>query len=92
MSEHCPQDGGFVGEAGCTHPNHHKIEDQRRRKILLPYAIATVKGGKRGRNPKGGRDSFAYARDFGNMCILVLTDSRGAVEDAFSIIPKRRGK
>lgn len=22
MSEHCPQDGGFVGECGCTHPNH----------------------------------------------------------------------
>lgn len=22
MSEHCPQDGGFIGECGCTHPNH----------------------------------------------------------------------
>ena len=22
MSEHCPQDGGFIGDAGCTHPNH----------------------------------------------------------------------
>lgn len=22
MSEHCQQDGGFIGDAGCTHPNH----------------------------------------------------------------------
>ncbi len=22
MTEHCPQDGGFIGDAGCTHPNH----------------------------------------------------------------------
>ena len=22
MSARCPQDGGFVGNAGCTHPNH----------------------------------------------------------------------
>ena len=22
MSEHCLQDGGFIGDAGCTHPNH----------------------------------------------------------------------
>lgn len=22
MSGRCPQDGGFIGEAGCTHPNH----------------------------------------------------------------------
>ena len=26
MSEHCPQDGGFIGEAGCTHPNHQHSE------------------------------------------------------------------
>ena len=26
MSEHCPLDGGFVGEAGCTHPNHQHSE------------------------------------------------------------------
>ena len=22
MTEHCPQDGGFIGDAGCTHQNH----------------------------------------------------------------------
>lgn len=22
MSGHCPQDGGFIGAAGCTHPRH----------------------------------------------------------------------
>lgn len=22
MTEHCPEDGAFIGDAGCTHPNH----------------------------------------------------------------------
>ena len=22
MTEHCPEDGAFMGDAGCTHPNH----------------------------------------------------------------------
>ena len=26
MSEHCPQDGGFIGDAGCTHPNRQHSE------------------------------------------------------------------
>lgn len=26
MSERCPQDGGFIGECGCTHPNHQHSE------------------------------------------------------------------
>ena len=26
MSEHCKQDGGFIGKAGCTHPNHQHSE------------------------------------------------------------------
>ena len=26
MSEHCPLDGGFIGDAGCTHPNHQHSE------------------------------------------------------------------
>ena len=26
MSGHCPQDGGFIGDAGCTHPNHQHSE------------------------------------------------------------------
>ncbi len=26
MSDHCPLDGGFIGDAGCTHPNHQHSE------------------------------------------------------------------
>ena len=26
MSGHSPQDGGFIGDAGCTHPNHQHSE------------------------------------------------------------------
>lgn len=26
MSDRCPQDGGFIGECGCTHPNHEHSE------------------------------------------------------------------
>ena len=26
MSDHCPQDGGFIGDAGCTHQNHQHSE------------------------------------------------------------------
>ena len=53
--------------------------------------MATVKGGKKAPNPKGGAGSFAYAKRFGNMKVLVLTDSHGQVEDVFNIIPKKGG-
>ena len=144
MSEHCPQDGGFIGDAGCTHPNHrhselvrgllaakphpipprdcdaalregfyvstafntrvgfgphldahirhHSAADQNRRKANLLYAIATVKGGKRGPNPKGGPGSFAYARNIDGKRFLVLTDEHGNVEDVFNIIPPGRSR
>ncbi|MBQ7251807.1 MAG: hypothetical protein IJS32_04310 [Kiritimatiellae bacterium] len=26
MAEHCPKDGGWIGDAGCTHPNHEHSE------------------------------------------------------------------
>ena len=26
MNERCSEDGGFIGEAGCTHPNHQHSE------------------------------------------------------------------
>lgn len=26
MPDRCPKDGGFIGEAGCTHPNHEHSE------------------------------------------------------------------
>ena len=142
MSDHCPQDGGFIGDAGCTHPNHqhselvkgllaskpktisprdcdialaegfyvnsafntrvgfgkklaihidhHNQNDRIRRKVNLLYAVATVKGGKRGPNPKGGQGSFAYARNIDGRRFLVLTDDHGIVEDVFDIIPGRR--
>ena len=148
MSDHCKQDGGFIGDAGCTHPNHqhselvkgllaskahpispadceaalregfyvntafntrvgfgaqlmehikhHSKADQNRRKVNLLYAVATVKSGKRGPNPKGGPGSFAYARNIDGKRFLVLTDEHGNVEDVFDIIPRgarrRRGK
>ncbi len=142
MSEHCPQDGGFIGDAGCTHPNHqhselvksllaskpkaispqdcdaalaegfyvnsafntrvgfgnklsvhidhHNHKDRIRRKVNLLYAVATVKGGRRGTNPKGGPGSYAYARNIDGRRFLVLTDEHGIVEDVFDIIPGER--
>ena len=30
MADRCPQDGGFLGDAGCTHPNHEHSELVRR--------------------------------------------------------------
>jgi hypothetical protein len=61
-----------------------------RRKIHLLYAIATVKGGNRSRNPKGGENSYAYAKSFGSINMLVLTDDAGNVEEVFNIIPKEK--
>ena len=142
MIDHCPQDGGFIGKAGCTHKNHqhsplvksllaskpktispndcdaalaegfyvnsafntrvgfgkklathidhHNQQDRIRRKVNLLYAVATVKGGKRGPNPKGGPGSYAYARNIDGRRFLVLTDEDGIVEDVFDIIPGRR--
>ena len=26
MPDRCPQDGGFIGSCGCTHPNHEHSE------------------------------------------------------------------
>lgn len=139
----CPKDGGFIGDAGCSHPNHehsalvkelmqgrtlrritpqecdralaegfyvntqgggrvgfgeklaehighHSAADQRRRKILLMYAVKTVKGGQRKPNPKGGAGSYAYAKNFEGFGMLVLTDKAGNVEDVFDIIPRER--
>lgn len=141
-TEHCPQCGGFIGDAGCnsprhkysasltallkakpriisvaehdkaldemfyvntawntrvgfgkhylTHLAHHSARDQKRRKVHLLYAVAAVKSGKRGRNPQGGVDSFAYAKKFDWGKMLVLVDKRGNVEDTFDVIPKKK--
>lgn len=72
------------------HIKHHNPADQRRRKINLLYAVATVKGGRRMANPQGGPGSFAYERNFDGMKFRVLTDANGNVEDAFDIIPPGR--
>ncbi len=141
-TEHCPQCGGFIGDAGCnsprhkysasltallkakprditveefdkaldekfyvntakagvrvgfgkrllTHLAHHSAADQKRRKKKLLYAVATVKSGKRKRNPQGGPGSWAYAKRFDWGKVLVLTDKNGMVEDCFNIIPDK---
>lgn len=95
------QEGGFAvnsayntriafGDSLVTHLNHHKASDRRRRKIHLLYAVATVKSGKRGLNPKGGAGSYAYAKNFRDFGMLVLTDKQGNVENVFNIIPKTK--
>ena len=72
------------------HIRHHNMADQKRRKVNLLYAVATVKGGRRMPNPKGGPGSFAYERNFDGMKFRVLTDANGNVEDAFDVIPSGR--
>ncbi len=81
------------GDKLAEHIRHHNPADQRRRKIHLLYAIATVRGGRRMPNPQGGSGSFAYERSFDGLKIRVLTDANGNVEDVFDIIPPgRRGR
>ena len=136
-TEHCPQCGGFIGDAGCNSPRHkysefltgllkskprkttvaefdkalaekfyvntakagvrvgfgkrllihmahHTAADQKRRKEMLLFAVKTVKSGRRGRNPKGGPNSWGYAKRFDGFKMLVLTDAKGNVEDCFN--------
>jgi hypothetical protein len=78
---------GF-GEKLIIHIGHHNKADQNRRKTHLLYAIATVKSGKRGPNPKGGPGSYAYAKNIDGKKFLVLTDKEGQVEEVFNIIPR----
>lgn len=148
MPDQCPQDGGFIGNSGCTHQNHRHSEHVSRllaaarnpyelddpadaekalregfyvqtrwstrvgfgtgllehidehpgaqaldRKKKLLYAIKTVRAGKRAPNKKGGSDSYGYAMNFPSegFGMLVLTDSHGNVEDAFTFY-KTEGK
>lgn len=78
---------GF-GKKLMVHMAHHTEADQKRRKAHLLYAVKTVKAGKRGRNPKGGSGSHAYAKKFDGFKMLVLTDANGNVEDCFNFYPK----
>lgn len=64
MSEHCPQDGGFIGDAGCTHPNHQHSELVKgimsgEPKMLSPRdAVAALEEGFYVKPPEGNRIGF----------------------------------
>ena len=64
MSEHCPQDGGFIGDAGCTHPNHEHSEVVKRiisgepKIISKVEAEAALREGFYVKNPNGKRVAF----------------------------------
>lgn len=68
MSDRCPQDGGFIGDAGCTHPNH--AHSERVKKIVdgaksgkpamirSEDATAALEEGFYVENPNGKRVGF----------------------------------
>ena len=65
MSGHCPQDGGFIGDAGCTHPNHqHSKLVQELLAAKEPHMIspaecdAVLAEGFFVRNPEGRQVGF----------------------------------
>lgn len=67
MRKHCPQDGGFVGDAGCTHPNHRHSELVRRivaeavarpRRVTSGEAEAALREGFYVSGPGGTRVGF----------------------------------
>ena len=84
MSEHCPQDGGFIGDAGCTHPNHQHSELV---KGLLaaetPHMItpadceAALREGFYVTNPEGNRVGFGE-----KLLAHIESDPNHAPEDA----------
>lgn len=64
MSTHCPQDGGFIGESGCTHPNHQhsllvqRIVSDNPKTISTKEAEAALKEGFYVKNPEGNSVGF----------------------------------
>lgn len=66
MSDHCPQDGGFIGKAGCTHPNHQHSElvkkliaDAANPKMISPRdASSALQEGFYVKNPAGTSVGF----------------------------------
>ena len=70
MSDHCPQDGGFIGSCGCTHPNHEHselvkglLEDAATpRKISVEKADAALSEGFYV-TAKDGRTRVGFGRD-----------------------------
>lgn len=54
--KHCPADGAFIGDDGCTHPNHQspkKLTFEEARKLLSTHPIVTDPTGQKVRF--GGR-------------------------------------
>ena len=148
MPDQCPQDGGFIGDAGCSHPNHqhselteslmkspvkeitpkecdhalnegfyvdskdgarvgfgkrlkehiengpkHTKDDVDNRKKRLLYAVDTVKTTAPKevdhRRVKGRK---LYTKEYKDFGMLVITDKRGVVDDAYTIFPRRSGR
>ena len=64
MPNNCPQDGGFIGKSGCTHPNHNHSELVKRiiseepKTISTKDAEAALKEGFYVRNPEGKQVGF----------------------------------
>ena len=70
MSGRCPQDGGFTGDAGCTHPNHRHSELVRGllsakspREISPADCDLALTEGFYVNNPEGKRVGFGAALD-----------------------------
>lgn len=70
MSGRCPQDGGFIGDAGCTHPNHWHSELVRGllsaespREISPADCDLALTEGFYVDNPEGKRVGFGAALD-----------------------------
>ena len=81
MSERCPQDGGFIGDAGCTHPNHRHSELVRGivsgepKTIRAEDAAAALEEGFYVSNPDGKRVGFGKR-------LLAHIESRESAKDA----------
>lgn len=69
----------------------HDPDEADNRLAKLLYAVDTAKTGRRKPNPQGGAGSFGYAKQFRGFRILVLTDTEGVVERAFTFFDKGAG-
>lgn len=64
MPDHCPKDGGFIGDAGCTHPNHvysefaQRLLSQKARRISPEEADKLLKEGVYVTSSEGRRVGF----------------------------------
>ena len=67
MPDRCPQDGGFIGRSGCTHPNHvhsQKVQallaEKTPHRIDVADANAALNEGFYVENPEGTRVGFGW--------------------------------